>query len=171
MRGLAAFRTVLGTAAWIAPRDLSRLFGVPPQRVTPELEYMNRVFGVAIDLAALGETGHEETLAAAYAAFNRRDLDAAVELMHPEVDWPNAWEGGRVRGRAAVRSYWERQFEEISSRVEPLHFTEEPDGSITVAVHQVVHDLRSGELLTDSQVRHRYRLDDGLIVQMDVLEP
>jgi hypothetical protein len=46
MRGLAAFRIVLGTAAWIAPRGLSRLFGVPPSRITPELEYMNRVFGV-----------------------------------------------------------------------------------------------------------------------------
>jgi hypothetical protein len=46
MRGLAAFRIVLGTVAWVAPRGLSRLFGVPPERVTPELEYMNRVFGV-----------------------------------------------------------------------------------------------------------------------------
>jgi hypothetical protein len=26
--------------------------------------------------------------------------------MHPEVDWPNAWEGGRVVGHAAVRDYW-----------------------------------------------------------------
>jgi hypothetical protein len=28
-----------------------------------------------------------------------RDIDATVELMHPEVDWPNAWEGGRMIGR------------------------------------------------------------------------
>jgi hypothetical protein len=46
---------------------------------------------------------------AAYRAFNARDIDAAVELMHPEVDWPNAWEGGRGIGRAAVRQYWTRQ--------------------------------------------------------------
>lgn len=230
MRGLAVFRIVLGAAAWVAPRGLSRLFGVRPERVTPELEYMTRVFGVraislgigylgssggarrlwhrlwilcdaadtamgvgmvargrlggmtaaagllttggalAIDLAALGESGPEEMLAAAYAAFNRRDLDAAIDLMHPDVDWPNAWEGGRVQGRADVRAYWERQFEEISSRVEPLQVTEEPDGSVTVEVHQVVRDPRSGELLTDTRVRHRYRLDDDLIVRMDVLD-
>ena len=36
-------------------------------------------------------------------AFNARDLDAAIALMHPEVDWPNAWEGGRVSGYPNVR--------------------------------------------------------------------
>ncbi len=46
MKGLAVFRIGLGGAAGRAPRALSRLFGVPPERVTPELEYMNRVFGV-----------------------------------------------------------------------------------------------------------------------------
>jgi len=61
----------------------------------------------------------ESLLRAAYEAFNVRDLDAAVALMHPDVDWPNAWEGGRVRGREAVRDYWRRQFAVISSTVEP----------------------------------------------------
>lgn len=117
------------------------------------------------------EEKSEQILRATYAAFNERDIDAATALMHPDVDWPNAWEGGRVRGRAAVREYWERQFREISGRVEPQGFEEEPDGGITVDVHQVVHDARSGELLTDARVRHRYRLEDGLIARMDVLDP
>lgn len=109
-------------------------------------------------------------LRSAYDAFNTRDVDAAVRLMHPEVDWPNAWEGGRVVGRDAVRDYWNRQFSVIFSQVEPKDFTEEANGSITVAVHQVVHDARTGDLLSDSQVRHRYQIEDGLIVRMDVLE-
>jgi ketosteroid isomerase-like protein len=113
----------------------------------------------------------EETLRSAYRAFNSRDIDAAVELMHPDVDWPNAWEGGRVTGRQAVTDYWTRQFEAISSNVEPEGFTREADGSITVDVHAVVHDAKTGELLSDSRVRHRYRIEDGLIVRMDVLEP
>ncbi len=113
----------------------------------------------------------EAILRSAYRAFNARDLDAALELMHPDFDWPNAWEGGRVVGRPEVRDYWTRQFAAISSRVEPEAFTEEPDGAITFEVHQAVHDARSGELLTDSRVRHRYRLEDGLIVRMDVIEP
>ena len=110
-------------------------------------------------------------LRSAYRAFNARDVDAAIELMHPEVDWPNAWEGGRVLGRPAVRDYWNRQFAAIASNVEPEGFTEEADGSITVDVHQVVHDASTGELISDSRVRHRYRLEDGLVVRMDVLEP
>ena len=104
-----------------------------------------------------------------YRAFNEREIDAVLEVMHPDVDWPNAWEGGRVHGREAVRAYWTRQFEEISGQVEPEAIKEEPDGSITVEVHQVVHDARSGELLSESRVRHRYRFEDGLITRMDVL--
>jgi ketosteroid isomerase-like protein len=113
----------------------------------------------------------EPILRSAYAAFNARDIEAAVALMHPEVDWPNAWEGGRVVGHAAVRDYWTRQFAAISSTVEPQGFTEEPDGAITVDVHAVVRDARTGELISDSRIRHRYRIEDGLIVRMDVLEP
>jgi ketosteroid isomerase-like protein len=113
---------------------------------------------------------NESLLRSAYRAFNARDIDAAVELMHPEVEWPNAWEGGRVIGQAAVRDYWNRQFAVISGKVEPEKFTEEPDGSITVDVHQVVHDTKTGELLSDSRVRHRYWLEGGLITRMDVLE-
>jgi hypothetical protein len=109
-------------------------------------------------------------VSAAYAAFNTRNLDAAVELMHPDIDWPNAWEGGRMRGRAAVRRYWRRQFEAISSRVDPEGFSTEPDGSVTVDVHQVVHDAQSGKLLGDTHVRHRYWLEADLIKKMDVLE-
>jgi len=112
----------------------------------------------------------ELVLRSAYQAFNARDVEAAVALMHPDVDWPNAWEGGRVLGRAAVRDYWNRQFAAISSKVEPEGFTEETDGSITVEVRQVVHHARTGDLISDSHVRHRYRLVDGLVVRMDVLE-
>jgi ketosteroid isomerase-like protein len=115
-------------------------------------------------------TSAEDTLRAAYRAFNARDIPAALELMHPEVDWPNAWEGGRVVGREAVAEYWTRQFGEISSTVEPERFDHEPDGSVTVTVHQVVRDAKTDEVQADTQALHRYRLRDGLIVRMDVLE-
>jgi GrpB-like predicted nucleotidyltransferase (UPF0157 family) len=113
----------------------------------------------------------EHVLRSAYRAFNARDVEAALELMHPEVNWPNAWEGARVIGRAAVRDYWNRQFAAISSNVEPLCFSQEPDGSVLVDVHQVVRDAQTGELRSDSRVRHRYRLKDGMVARMDVLEP
>jgi len=112
----------------------------------------------------------EVLLRGAYAAFNARDIDAVIAVMHPDVDWPNAWEGGRVHGRAGVRSYWARQFEAIDGRVEPRSFALAPDGRVVVDVHQVVRDP-SGALLADHMVQHVYRVRDGLIEHMEVREP
>jgi ketosteroid isomerase-like protein len=112
----------------------------------------------------------EAVLTAAYRAFNARDVDGAVALMSPEVDWPNAWEGGRVQGRDAVREYWRRQFEAVSSEVRPEGFEHLSDGETSVLVRQVVHDVESGEQISEGTVRHRYRVEGGLIVRMDVEE-
>lgn len=46
MRGLAYFRIGLGAFAWIAPRTMNRMFGVPRTDDSAALIYMNRVFGV-----------------------------------------------------------------------------------------------------------------------------
>jgi hypothetical protein len=65
MTGLAAFRIALGTTAWVAPRHLARVFGVAPDRITPELEYMNRVFGVravALGVGYLASSGEARRL-------------------------------------------------------------------------------------------------------------
>jgi len=65
MRGLAAFRVGLGSAAWFAPGALARIFGVPADRVSPELEYMNRVFGVravALGVGYLASSGKARDL-------------------------------------------------------------------------------------------------------------
>ena len=112
----------------------------------------------------------EALLRRAYAAFNARDVEAVIALMHPDVDWPNAWEGGRVHGQAAVRDYWARQFEVIDGRVEPVGFALGPDGRVVVHVHQVVRD-RDGALLSDGHVQHVYRLRNGLVEHMEVREP
>jgi hypothetical protein len=108
----------------------------------------------------------EDLLRRAYAAFNARDLDAVLALTHADVDWPNAIDGGRVRGQVELRAYWERQFETMDPRVEPETFVEE-HGRIAVAVHQVVRS-REGELLADQRIRHVYTLRDGLIAHMDI---
>ena len=110
---------------------------------------------------------HDDLLRRAYEAFNARDIDSALVLMHPDVDWPNGMEGGRVLGRAAVREYWTRQFQVIDSRVEPEGFTTDADGRVAVDVHQVVHDA-AGELLSDGHVTHVYTVRDGLIERMEI---
>jgi ketosteroid isomerase-like protein len=108
-----------------------------------------------------------ELLQRVYAAFNRREIEAVLATMHPDVDWPNGMEGGRVLGKDAVREYWQRQFEILNPRVEPRSFTTEPDGRIAVDVHQVVHD-KAGNLLVDQIIQHVYEIRDGIIRTMEI---
>lgn len=112
---------------------------------------------------------HEELLRRAYEAFNARDIDAALATMHPDVDWPNGMEGGRVQGQAAVREYWTRQFQAVDSRVEPMAFADTDDGKVAVEVHQVVRDP-SGDMLSEADVRHVYDIRDGAVVRMEIVE-
>src|SRR5829696_373169 len=100
---------------------------------------------------------HEPLLRRTYDAFNARNIDAVLAVMHPDVDWPNAWEGGRVHGTEAVRSYWARQFEVIQAHVDPERFSLTADGCVLVEVHQVVRDL-TGTLMSDGSVQHIYRV-------------
>ena len=102
-----------------------------------------------------------------YAAFNRRDIDGVLAMMSDEVDWPNAWKGGRLLGREAVRDYWTAQWQEIDPHVEPLAVTERADGSLAVTVRQVVRSA-DGQPLGDAEVAHVYWVDYGLIHRMDV---
>jgi ketosteroid isomerase-like protein len=106
-------------------------------------------------------------LRAAYAAFNARDIDAALALMTPDVAWPRAFKGGFVQGHEAVRAYWTEQWREIDPHVTPLAFHADADGAIVVEVRQVVRD-RAGAVLADERTRHRFTLHDGLIRQMAV---
>ena len=109
----------------------------------------------------------EQLLRRAYEAFNARDIESALALMHADVDWPNGMEGGRERGHAAVRAYWTRQFGLIDSHVEPVGFGVDDEGRVVVEVHQVVRDL-DGAVLSDGRVRHVYRFRDGLVAEMQI---
>lgn len=111
-----------------------------------------------------------ELLRAVYAAFNARDIDAALASMAPDVAWPRAFKGGFVQGPQAVGAYWTEQWSEISPHVEPDAFYPEEGGQVLVEVHQVVRDL-AGTVLADEQVGHRFTLAQGLIQKMEVCPP
>jgi ketosteroid isomerase-like protein len=109
----------------------------------------------------------EKLLAKTYAAFNARDIDAALAAMHSRVDWPNGMEGGRVSGHGAIRDYWTRQWRLIDPTVEPKRFTVMEDGRVAVEVHQVVRDL-TGKMLKDEMMQHVYAFEDGLIKSTEI---
>lgn len=108
-----------------------------------------------------------DLLRAAYAAFNARDIDAALVTMAPDVAWPKAFKGGFVCGHQEVRAYWTEQWSEIDPHVEPMSFHSDGDGRILVDVHQVVRD-RAGAVLADVHVGHRFTIESGLIRAMEV---
>jgi ketosteroid isomerase-like protein len=110
-----------------------------------------------------------DLLTSVYQAFNDRDIETALAAMHPDVDWPNGMEGGRVHGHSGVRDYWTRQWGLIDPHVEPRDFNIDETGQVVVDVHQVVHDM-DGNLLADRMVQHVYRFEGGRVTSMDIRE-
>ena len=103
----------------------------------------------------------------AYAAFNERDIDKALSTMHPDIQWPKAFEGGYVSGHNEIREYWTRQWTEINPNVEPIEINERQNGNLEVEVLQKVKDL-DGNSLFDGTVKHIYTLQDNLLRKMDI---
>jgi hypothetical protein len=91
-------------------------------------------------------------------------------MMHPDVHWPNGWEGGYVNGHDEVRDYWTRQWQAIDPTVEPVGFKERQDGQIEVDVHQMAKDLQ-GNMLFEGNVKHIYTIENGLIKNMEIEKP
>jgi ribosomal protein S18 acetylase RimI-like enzyme len=110
---------------------------------------------------------HELLLRRAYEAFNARDIQGALATMHPQVDWPNALEGGRINGHTEVRAYWGRQWESLDSQVQPLRIEQSPGGGVIATVRQLVRD-RAGNVVSDQTVEHRFVIAGGLIERMDI---
>src|SRR6185369_5741088 len=108
-----------------------------------------------------------ELLKRVYDRFNARDMETVLAAMHEDVLWANGMEGGHVRVRNEVRSYWTRQWAMIDPHVEPVAFASGPDGELIAEVHQVVRDL-SGNLLADKMVGHVFRIENGLVKRFDI---
>lgn len=103
----------------------------------------------------------------AYSAFNSRDIGTALSTLHPDVQWPKAFEGGYVSGHDAIRNYWTRQWTEINPTVEPIGFSKRQNGTLEVRVHQIVKDLQGNQLF-EGIVKHIYTVQDDLLRRMDI---
>lgn len=173
-----------GVASWaVNRRALGRGHGIRTGlEDTPVLPDGRRATGngelvaTAVRLAAelgvpTGDAPRETLVRSLYRAFNLRDIDAVLAALTADVDWPNGWEGGRVVGHAGVRDYWQRQWAEVDPTVEPTAIGGRPDGTVEVAVHQVVRD-RAGGVLSEGPVRHVYAFRGALVRRMTIeLEP
>lgn len=112
----------------------------------------------------MGDT--EALLTRLYEAFNRKDIEAVVAYLHPDVSWPNLFGEGRLQGRDAMRRMWREQFTAINPEATPITYTTLPDGRVRVEIAYVVRTL-DGRLFTEEIATNTYRLEDGLIIAME----
>ncbi|MEO5890827.1 MAG: hypothetical protein ABIQ31_11265 [Ferruginibacter sp.] len=101
-----------------------------------------------------------------YKNFNERNIDLVLANTAPTVKWANGMEGGYVYGQEAVKEYWTRQFNLVSSTVTPMEI-KEVAGEVVIKVQQVVHDL-DGNLLSDQMVEHVFLMDKNKITEFNI---
>jgi ketosteroid isomerase-like protein len=102
-------------------------------------------------------------------AVNRRDLDAFLELLRPDVEWDDreGWPGiqGVYRGRPGVRDWWERFLEVWESvAVEIDEITEGPDGSVVLELSGAFRGASSG-VPTEIRAWEVLWIVDGLVAR------
>ena len=102
----------------------------------------------------------------AYAAYNDRNLDALSALLAEDVDWPGD-DGGRLRGKDAVRAYWTEQWTRTRTFDRPSDPCELGDGRIAIRIDQTVRDL-DGSIVAEGRYRHVVRIEGGLLSRLDI---
>lgn len=110
---------------------------------------------------------NQKLIEQAYQAFNNREIDILLQMMHPDVKWPRAWEGDYAYGHDEAKAYWQRQWKEINPKVTPMDFVERTNGNLEVEADQLVKDL-DGNVPFDGKVKHVHIIEDGLIQQMNI---
>jgi len=106
-----------------------------------------------------------------YAAFNDGDVETLIAAMHPDIDWPNFLEGGRIRGRDALRDYWLEQLKLVHPEAEPIEMHEMPGDRVVVRLHYLIRALEGGGVWTDEITNNTFTFEGELIRRMDWGEP
>ncbi len=112
-------------------------------------------------------TREETRIDALWDALNRQDIDAALALLHPDVDWQDVMKGGRLKGAAAMRAYWTDVYALIRSDSSTLEYSDAGDGRVVARSWHSVRDLK-GKLWTEETMTYVFSFRDGLISRMDL---
>jgi ketosteroid isomerase-like protein len=108
-----------------------------------------------------------EVVLGAYDSFNRGDVEALLDLLHPDVEWvppPTSVEPEPLRGREAVREYLAPNFFE-SQTAEPIE-TIEAGNRLLVAARVRARGSGSG-IEIDQTVYHVLTIEDGRAVRFE----
>ena len=109
---------------------------------------------------------HERLIRDAYAAFNRKDADAALNALHRDVTWADG-KGGVLHGHDEVRKHWLEQWAGSSPTIELLGFAHEHTGRVTANIRLVIRNAR-GEVVSDREMQNLFGVEAGLIKRMQI---
>ena len=102
-------------------------------------------------------------------AFNRGDLEAVVQMAHPDIEIVRTGGQSSIKGIAALREWMEPDAIE-EQRVEPLDFRVKGD-KVLVRVHATGRGAGSG-IEIDAVTCIVYTLDDhGLVTRVELFLP
>jgi ketosteroid isomerase-like protein len=102
------------------------------------------------------------------AAFNRGDIEAVVQAVHPDIEFTRVGEQSPVRGVAELRKWMEPDaFQD--ERFEPLDFTVNGN-KVLVHQHFTGRGAASGMEL-DFTTFAVFTLDDGLVTRLEAFLP
>jgi ketosteroid isomerase-like protein len=105
----------------------------------------------------------------AYRLFNAHDVDALLAKLTDDVQWPDVARGKVLRGKVAIRAYWEAQFAAGDPRVSPTAYIPTGDEMVAV-VDQRIFDLDGKALGPTAVVYHRYTFAGYLVQRMQVYD-
>ena len=113
--------------------------------------------------------GHTDVARNLIDAVNRRDLDAFLGLLRPDVEWDDreGWPGiqGVYAGPDGVRDWWDRFMEVWESvAVELEDLTEGPNGSVVMQVSGAFRGESSG-VPTEIRAWEVLWIADGLVAR------
>ena len=101
-----------------------------------------------------------------YEAYDRGDVDAALETFHPEIEWKQVEQPAAVHGREGVRRAWQEWSEpfqaDLHASVEEL--IDAGDKVLAVVRHQGTGKQSGAEL--DLRTYLVYTVRDGQVVRM-----
>ncbi|HEX6223071.1 MAG TPA: nuclear transport factor 2 family protein [Chryseolinea sp.] len=108
-----------------------------------------------------------EMLSRLYSAFNEKDVDKALEVIHPDAVWANSMEGGLAKGHQEIRDYWMRQWSYIQWHVQPKQLQKLDSENFVVQAHQIIRDL-SGNIVSIRNLEHIFHIENGFITTMSI---
>jgi len=86
-------------------------------------------------------------------------------MMVDDARWPDVANGVELKGKPAIRRYWEAQFARTQPKVVPTEFFDAGD-DVIATVDQRIFDLDGTLLVGPAVVFHRYSFRTSLVSRM-----